>query len=159
MTACCYLYNPFYKSAWHYRSSLLNAMGISVAVIAQDLELVQQAVFTEPDDQSAWLYHRWLVSGLAKLYQSDESCREEVLESLANEVLSIRELLDVDPDSKWALLSLSYVLGVQRSLGVESESEGAVSILAEYIDIQNRLKLIDPSRLGYYNFSIASISK
>ena len=148
---------PFLSSAWHYRSSLLNAVGISVAVIAQDLELVQQAVFTEPDDQSAWLYHRWLVSGLAKLYHSDESCREEVLESLANEVLSIRELLDVDSDSKWALLSLSYVLGVQRSLGVESE--GAVSIRAEYIDIQNRLKLIDPSRRGYYNFSIASISE
>jgi hypothetical protein len=26
-----------------------------------DFTLIQQAAYTEPDDQSAWLYHRWLL--------------------------------------------------------------------------------------------------
>lgn len=78
-------------SAWHYRTALLPAlhaaeegpsdsqtaeaaetaagMGAGVAatacipadVLDDELDLVKQAFFTEPEDQSGWFYHRWLL--------------------------------------------------------------------------------------------------
>lgn len=63
-------------SAWHYRSKLLprvwdaekldkaqrsseREQGMYTA--HQEFELLQQAMYTDPSDQSIWIYHRWLV--------------------------------------------------------------------------------------------------
>ena len=58
-------------SAWHYRSKLLTKAFSLDSIdsvesergnaIRKDLELVRNAVFTDPADQSAWLYQRWLL--------------------------------------------------------------------------------------------------
>lgn len=78
-------------SAWHFRSKMLallhgqpgaepgapaaaaaEATGISrtpalllpMSVLEGEFELVSQALFTEPEDQSGWIYHRWLLGAL-----------------------------------------------------------------------------------------------
>ncbi|KAI9360977.1 hypothetical protein BD770DRAFT_408803 [Pilaira anomala] len=54
-------------SAWHQRSKLIPEVVSSMTaeerdqVAANELELVQAAVYTEPEDQSAWIYYWWLV--------------------------------------------------------------------------------------------------
>jgi len=50
-------------SAWHFRSKLLRELpeGSIEKELSSELEFVRQAFFTEPNDQSGWFYHRWLL--------------------------------------------------------------------------------------------------
>eukprot|EP00158_Paraphelidium_tribonemae_P005469 Partr_v1_DN27361_c0_g1_i1_m46783 putative Alpha subunit len=49
-------------SAWHYRSKLLSSrLDILLEDYQQELECIHSAIYTEPFDQSAWLYYRWFV--------------------------------------------------------------------------------------------------
>jgi geranylgeranyl transferase type-2 subunit alpha len=54
-------------SVWHNRSSLLkqyaNEENLSMnEIIEQEYELCTNAFYTDPSNQSAWIYHRWLLS-------------------------------------------------------------------------------------------------
>ncbi|KAG2180774.1 hypothetical protein INT44_003781 [Umbelopsis vinacea] len=54
-------------SAWHYRSKVLPSILKDMTdeerttVGKKELDLIKNALYTEPDDQSAWLYYWWLV--------------------------------------------------------------------------------------------------
>ncbi|WCJ42780.1 Geranylgeranyl transferase type-2 subunit alpha 2 [Euphorbia peplus] len=61
-------------SAWHNRSVLLSSLlkknverfSKKDEVLTEEFELVRQALFTDPDDQSGWFYHRWLLQKTVK---------------------------------------------------------------------------------------------
>ncbi|KAI8593058.1 hypothetical protein BDZ88DRAFT_405365 [Geranomyces variabilis] len=80
-------------SAWHYRSKVLVQAFTDPAerakVIDNEFELVRNAIYTEPADQSAWLYQRWLLS----LVPQDTDRWSKELES-------IQELVEIEPESK-----------------------------------------------------------
>ena len=68
---------------WHRGSSHAGAQAqgkhepqLRLPVLGQELQLVRQAMYTEPEDQSAWMYHRWL---LGMLLPHLHSSRLEVL--------------------------------------------------------------------------------
>jgi len=55
-------------STWFYRSKILPFLFndptylISIEKIKTELDMLKQALYTEPKDQSCWNHHRWLVS-------------------------------------------------------------------------------------------------
>jgi geranylgeranyl transferase type-2 subunit alpha len=56
-------------SAWHHRSLLLEPIWTAKSLDEaqrkkerdEEFELVRQAMFVDPDDQSVWTYHSWLI--------------------------------------------------------------------------------------------------
>lgn len=64
-----------------------------------EYELVKQALWSDPNDQSAWIYHRWLVGD------------GKDVPTLRREIDGLAELLEEEPDSRCAsfpLVSLSW---------------------------------------------------
>ncbi|CAG2116766.1 unnamed protein product, partial [Medioppia subpectinata] len=54
-------------SSWYYRSCLFRSAANNHSYDfskqwKQEYDLVENAIFTDPTDQSAWFYHKWLVS-------------------------------------------------------------------------------------------------
>ena len=85
------------------------------SLIRSDLEMIQQAYFTEPDDQTAWWYHQYLIAWAARLQSSSPSSSgssnddDDFLEEiLRGEIEAIQGLLEGDGTSyRWAVLTLA----------------------------------------------------
>jgi len=66
-------------SSWHYRSKLLPLVhpdddclhGIKEQALLQEFSHTMNAVFTDPNDQSAWFYHRWLLGRKDRPFEVD----------------------------------------------------------------------------------------
>jgi geranylgeranyl transferase type-2 subunit alpha len=127
---------PSNYSAWHNRSSLLwennRIQGEPMKdVLEREFSLVQNQLFTDPYDQSAWIYHRWLL-------QTPES--KDILEM---DLQTCKELMEIEKDCKWVLLTivLNYMQGNQQLTH---------EIQEEVLNILDKLMLIDKMHVHYY---------
>lgn len=98
-------------SAWHRRSVLLPRIRFGpdanvVQQIREELDYVRQAFYTEPDVQSMWFYHRWLLAG-APAKGAQVTLDEDVL---SDELNAFDELLQLEPDAKYALQTKAHIL-------------------------------------------------
>ncbi|KAK9896279.1 rab-protein geranylgeranyltransferase [Cystobasidium minutum MCA 4210] len=129
-------------SAWHYRSKLMEKILSEVEsseerekMLDQEFDLVKQALYTDPDDQSAWIYHRWLTRG------ADVSI-------IKREVGVIQELLELEPESKWCLDSLVYY---QKLLMSHMQDEQERSTLRNAcVEHLKKLERVDGLRINRY---------
>lgn len=124
-------------SAWHHRSLFLkreyeNQPELYREKILEEFEYVKQAFFTEPEDQSAWIYHRWLVHEFKKVDP------ENYVETIQTELQACRDLLEMEEESKWPMLTIVFLL---LELG---ESKDEVQ------DLVKKLQRVDPVRNTYY---------
>jgi len=147
-------------SAWHYRSTLIplickeNRKKLRKR-INSELEFVKNAFYTEPNDQSAWLYHRWLLGkdGYSTVntmnneseLQSNVHGYELTLDELQAEFASIEEFLKVEPNSKWGLLTYCVLLQAFKRRG-----QGIAITKHKIHCIFQTLLEIDAVRRSYY---------
>ncbi|KAI8322488.1 protein prenylyltransferase [Martensiomyces pterosporus] len=132
-------------SAWHNRSKLLPAvLGKSSEeeqkrVLDEEMGLILNAIYTDPDDQNAWLYHEWLLD----IQKSDR----ERSELLRGKIEAIRELLELEEDSKRPLVEL-----VDSFVALENLEHGSITDdeKSECLQILGKLKTIDSYHAGRY---------
>lgn len=120
-------------------------------VRAAELALVRDAVWTEPALESAWVYHRWLVTAAGGAHEDPEAVRSLALAEAA----AVRQLLAVEPDAVWAQRSLAALLVGAAGDGSHAGERGRE--LAEAADALTRAASLDPLRGGLYADLLADI--
>ncbi|KAI0781077.1 rab-protein geranylgeranyltransferase [Trametes elegans] len=131
-------------SAWHQRSKVLTSMWEAGKLdkaksLEEEFELVQNAMYTDPNDQSVWIYHRWLIG------PGDNKAIVD------REIASIQELLDEQPDSKWCMESLVFYKRLSlRRHGNGMTSEERARLDRECLELLTKLQTIDPDRKQRY---------
>lgn len=130
-------------SAWHHRSVLLPRIEAKKRakdqdrvgegndssrreLIRKELEFVKQAFYTEPDVQSVWFYHRWLLAG-APVHGGKVVIDESILR---DELAACEELIDLEPDARYAWLAKAHILG---ELGYQTEAFETLEKLEELV--------------------------
>lgn len=103
-------------SAWHHRSVLLPRVEQQITrdVIQNELEFVKQAFYTEPDVQSVWFYHRWLLAGAPRPsdthFVDDHHADIVDQQMLEGELESCEQLLELEPDARYAWQTKAHIL-------------------------------------------------
>jgi len=135
-------------SAWHQRSALIpliyNNKNDLKKVLNQEFELIQNAMYTEPADQSVWFYHQWLIQKFMESSTVEET--NVVLERELKMCNDLQAILEKDPvkdkervePRKWPLLNSVFLM--KKQSGCQREILTNLKLLCQ----------IDPLRCLYY---------
>lgn len=127
-------------SAWHYRSKFIEHLyghnQIDSEVFKKELDLIENAIFTDPNDQSAWIYEKWL------LQEHKRSLNyKDLIENHLNNVI---ELLKLESDkSKWCMLTLVELMGMVNYEKYKEHIFLYLDKLANEIDLYRQNYYID----------------
>ena len=170
---------PSNYSAFHHRAAYLSGHLTETGqasnpkpVLRQELDMVQQAFFTEPDDQTAWWYHQYIISLVLKeggREGGDDGGKEFVREVLEGEVEVIRGLVEEGEEDRerqgegggyrWAVLTLASLLrqlaSTKEGEGEEGRGEGEM-LRKESRRLFERLGKMDPDHANRYESIVAT---
>jgi geranylgeranyl transferase type-2 subunit alpha len=151
-------------SAFHHRSVyitqlLYQSAGQKKTAMTAEFAIVENATFTDPYDQSAWWYHRfllqWMVdtfagdsdSGQGNENEADELTKQWCVDTVTAQVEGIRSLIECEPECKWPTDSLAHLLEILVSL-----QPGSNELAKEREGLLQRLIQIDIVRSKRYHY-------
>lgn len=91
--------------------------------------------------------HSPLVSSYKTGTSQQPAAQETLLATLQREATMCQELLDMEPDAKWPMLTKARIL---RALGEWSGDADGASLEAGAQELYTALQEVDPARKGYY---------
>lgn len=151
-------------SAFHHRSLFLKRSGKSVRdSLANELTIIENAIFTEPDDQSAWWYHqfllRWALEELQQQQQAHqlESSAEltEWLATLLHQQLElVGGLYELEENCAWVITCLLNIVDTLTSpqLVGALQQEQAMTLLTQRTALLEKLLVVDPNHKQRYQY-------
>ena len=138
-------------SAWHNRSKLIpkylkEFSGIERReFLKSEIEYSTQAIYTDPDDQSAWLYHQWLVMSTREIVPDFSDL--EIYELISSQIKAVAELYEVEPDSKNCMFFLATYL-----FYCKTATNAIPEIALSCSELISNLKETDPMRKNMYTY-------
>ena len=135
-------------SAWHYRSKLLPVVSTDESIVTnllKELELCRSAYYTEPKDQSVWMYVLWIFSQL-KLQKSN------FMQIVEAELEHLQVLQDMEEDNTKELkCKFSYSLFDLGPLFVSSMLKKEIGCSVD--EVFCKLSAVDPFRKEFYQYA------
>ena len=104
--------------------------------LSSEIEMIKHSIFTEPDDQSPWLYLRWMMELAAKRLSSKAMDKE--IRSIIECCHAICE--EEKTEMKWPLLTEFQMLRLRSDGDDKRRCEEILKVLCE----------IDSNHKGYY---------
>ena len=134
-------------SAFHYRSKLLKLLVTNEERIDMkaEFQLVEDAIFTEPDDQTAWWYQDFLLDCLATMEGDQVDPSFEKL--IQNHLESLMELAEEVTECKWVRLGMLRCLAYLPST-VDRQRE-----------LWEEVMIMDPDRQARYRHMLAKLDR
>lgn len=132
-------------SAIHYRTQLfpwkLQTTSDVEKLLTEEWSMIMNAVFTEPDDQTAWWYAQYLLQNGPR----NEAFYPTLIQTQIVEPL--RELLPEVPESKWVPLGLYLLLDAFPDPQTHAERQQCLETLLQ----------IDPDRKRRYEYLLRKL--
>ncbi|TRM57599.1 hypothetical protein BD626DRAFT_514411 [Schizophyllum amplum] len=135
-------------SAWHHRSKVLPSLWESGQLQPSssretEFDLVRNAMYTDPNDQSVWMYHRWLVGS-----GDDRSLLEREIAAIQELLDAIQDEPDEGSDVKWCMESIVHykrLLLRKHALHVDNHA-----LTKDCLSLLEDLQKQDPARRQRY---------
>jgi geranylgeranyl transferase type-2 subunit alpha len=156
-------------SAFHHRSKFIktNATSLMTALPAE-FSIVKNAVFTEPDDQSAWWYPQFLLTwALTEVKDKQATGRVEEAAALATWLVGMlqeqlelmRSLYEIEPMCMWVMNGLAAMIALLCSpplVSAAAETVKVLALLAERSELLAKLVDVNPSHRHHYKYLLLS---
>jgi len=147
-------------SAFHHRSVFIVQVEHKTvknlkAAMQVEFAIIENATFTDPYDQSAWWYHRfilhWMKNQVDLNLKGDDAdagidLKNWCVEILQLQIDNITSLIEFEPTCKWPVDSLVYLLTLVQEVQGEKSAEHQQRIH----ELLGTLKRLDPIRSRRY---------
>lgn len=142
-------------SAFHHRSVFLFKLPDFNydSVIESELQVVENAVFTEPDDQSAWWYLQFLLASFRQKVRENQASMSLFKQILVKQIELIESLLELEDKCKLAMTALVDTIGFL--LDVEDSNDDNSVYRQRRVSLIHTLSEIDPMHINRYRYLLS----